>query len=378
MNFLLGNACRQVPRTAAVFALILLGCRKPDNRAGIVGEVYGSPESTVVASKVMDIGSTGTDGTVVFGMIVSAQQREDGSVLVADRATSEIVEVGADGKIVRRVGRKGEGPGEYRAIGTLQICGRDSVFVWDRIAERMSILTSDLKFLSHVRYSGRPMEIACTRNDSLVLVVQTPLDMGAPSSEAPGLKAPVSVVRFDGSVVKELGDFVVGENRPMGTLTSFRMRGDRVAIATAESAYVDVVHLPGGRQETFSLGGSRQAATQDQYDFALDELAATLTAPKERAASREYLAKVPKPDLLPAYGIVFLSDDGMLFVERSSPGDSVSLFQRVDLTTGRTKGYVRINTRLRVLDVHHGSITGVETDQSATDHLVVYSIEGAK
>jgi hypothetical protein len=71
----------------------------------------------------------------------------DGRLYVLQAADDQIRVYGADGDLQRRIGRSGEGPGEFGSISGLGFRG-DTLYVADRGLNRLSLLTLDGEILS--------------------------------------------------------------------------------------------------------------------------------------------------------------------------------------------------------------------------------------
>lgn len=80
----------------------------------------------------------------VFGRIRGIAQRSDGTVVVADALARELRLYDLEGRFVRRVGRAGEGPGEFGTITGLALLAGDSLAVIS--GQRVDLLGPDLQF----------------------------------------------------------------------------------------------------------------------------------------------------------------------------------------------------------------------------------------
>ena len=79
----------------------------------------------------------------------------DGSFLISDRFQGRIIRFGRDGRIVQRYGRSGEGPGEFKGMGTTFILN-DSVVVGVDAQRRLFTLFSrgNGEHIESFRYRG--------------------------------------------------------------------------------------------------------------------------------------------------------------------------------------------------------------------------------
>lgn len=62
----------------------------------------------------------------------------DGSVYVGDRS-GQLFVFASDGSVIRRLGRKGRGPGEFEHIQSVRVLPGDSVYVFDASLERATV-----------------------------------------------------------------------------------------------------------------------------------------------------------------------------------------------------------------------------------------------
>jgi hypothetical protein len=74
-------------------------------------------------------------------------------VWVADAGNARIYRWGCDGRVLPALGRKGEGPGEFGQPSVLEALGRDTVAVWDRPTQRMTLYSQSGRLLGSRRIS---------------------------------------------------------------------------------------------------------------------------------------------------------------------------------------------------------------------------------
>ena len=89
----------------------------------------------------------GTDGESVIGMAWDIQRLSDGRFTVAFQniaAWAEFTIFSADGSAFRRVGREGEGPGEYGHVVWVREHGEE-LYIFDSQRRRMTVLDSDFE-----------------------------------------------------------------------------------------------------------------------------------------------------------------------------------------------------------------------------------------
>lgn len=94
---------------------------------------------TVSGEPAVEVGVTEGAEHFMFDRIAGVIAVND-ALVVANGGTGEIRFFDAAGEVLRSVGSEGEGPGEYRAIDRIGHWENDSVFVYDRRLNRVSIL----------------------------------------------------------------------------------------------------------------------------------------------------------------------------------------------------------------------------------------------
>lgn len=149
------------PLGAAVLACFLAGCQSGSeplsevqvtDSAGVRVVRFGKLETVkapVLEAKL--IFRTDPDETVLF-RIRSGAFLADGSLLLASAGNSDLVLLGSDGVELRRIGRSGDGPGEYRWPTWLQ-ADNDGVWVYDISLGRLTRLGPELR-VEHSRSLG--------------------------------------------------------------------------------------------------------------------------------------------------------------------------------------------------------------------------------
>ena len=93
----------------------------------------------------LTIGSAAAAAEEEFGRLQAAVRLSEGSVVVADEKNSELRVFNAAGKFVRKIGQRGEGPGDFRGIwGVFRLPG-DTILVWDITLHRLTWFMADGK-----------------------------------------------------------------------------------------------------------------------------------------------------------------------------------------------------------------------------------------
>jgi hypothetical protein len=135
-------SARTVPAvTRVVSVAACLCCIAACARAQEVGsEALPSREARRVAAfQLEEVARTREDSLFsnVTGIDVDAQ----GRIYVGDWQAARVAVLSPDGRLLRTMGRKGLGPGEFRSIRGLQVLPGDSLLVYDPNAARLTVFS---------------------------------------------------------------------------------------------------------------------------------------------------------------------------------------------------------------------------------------------
>lgn len=98
-----------------------------------------------------ELGGTDERAGYVFSSPPAGRLLEGGRILLADAEFAEVRLYGPDGLLAFRMGRHGQGPGEFSRIDWIAVRGQDTVVVWDPSSARLTYLSLDGDVLEVVR-----------------------------------------------------------------------------------------------------------------------------------------------------------------------------------------------------------------------------------
>ncbi|MXW55151.1 MAG: hypothetical protein F4Z59_00205, partial [Gemmatimonadales bacterium] len=99
------------------------------------------------------VGEVSGDERYEFYDIRGLVRLSDGSVAVADETTSSVRVFGATGEYVRSMGRRGEGPGEFRDPYLMWVLPGDTIWVGNLRPWYFNVFTAGGEFVRTVRIS---------------------------------------------------------------------------------------------------------------------------------------------------------------------------------------------------------------------------------
>lgn len=136
--------------------LVLAACVDSDKEPGAVSVADSAgvrivehpagerlPGWTVSTTPTLVVGGGSEEAGVQFGDVVAAVLLDDGSIAVADAGNHNVRVFAASGDSAASIGRKGDGPGEFRQIGAVWRVAGDSLAVWDFQVSRLTVFSRD-------------------------------------------------------------------------------------------------------------------------------------------------------------------------------------------------------------------------------------------
>ena len=73
-----------------------------------------------------------------------------GNLYILDSGNNRIQKLDSEGKFIKTIGRKGQGPGEFQAASSMDIDSEDNLFVFDMRSRRIEVLSPDGVFLGEI------------------------------------------------------------------------------------------------------------------------------------------------------------------------------------------------------------------------------------
>jgi hypothetical protein len=121
--------------------LLLTSSSTAQTQADTVVRTATQPIHRGVASLVEELSIGVADGAeeLMIGSITDMALGADGSIFAFDGQVPAIRHYGADGRFVRTIGRRGDGPGEYRVSSGIAVAGSGNLLVWDTYGWRMVV-----------------------------------------------------------------------------------------------------------------------------------------------------------------------------------------------------------------------------------------------
>lgn len=400
------------PRHAGISLVLCLtsvsGCR--NHPAPVTGTVVDSAGVAVVTNTTafstaesrlrldtmpaVDIGGRSDDKRYDLVNIGDALRLPDGRVVVMANGSFDVRYFDAAGRHLLTVGRKGDGPGEFRGVEHLYHGGGDTVFAYDYQLRRLTRIDPDGHFgpiLTNGVLDGTAEiePVGRLADGSWIGISRSFLMHPSPTVQRDTIGIVHLNARFD-SITAMVGRFpgteqyvmTHGEGRqqtirslgvPFGLGTFVAVHGSTTWIGDAVRSEVQGYRADGKLTRIVRSAASRRPVTPSDLDRAKRaELEAAGSRYAEAVQGRWQV--VPVPRLHPAFGAIVVDDVGRIWMLASKvvPTDSgqVTVFD----AEGRFTGTVMLPPRFTPTDIGADFILGVWTDMDDLEHIRIYRL----
>jgi hypothetical protein len=407
------NACGSPGATAcAVLLPLLAACAEPDGRgatamvrdsAGITIVENTSPEAApvyAVSRPVFEVGVVEGAAEYELHDVTSVVRLSDGSVAVATGG-SEIRWFDEAGVFRRRVGRAGDGPGEFRRIRYMRALPGDSLLAFDSNNRRVSVLAPDGGFVRSETIGPddeRSVTVAGALRDG-TLLTRTVLETPRASTPLYRVRMGFAVIR-DGAALplatylgQEAALHVEGSGGGIGSVFISVLPFARSAHATAgpyhffigssDTWQIDVWDAVGRLVRVIRVAIPVAPVTDDvRHAYIAGELERMRRAAEERGqpfqepAARQQLHEQPHAPALPAFGALLATADGGFWASDYTMPGAGPVQERWTIfdADGRLTAIIHLPTAFTPLHVDGTSVLGVFRDSLDVPYVHGYTV----
>lgn len=328
-----------------------------------------------------------------FGRVAGAVRQSTGPLVIADGLSLDLRLFTDTGEPVKRVGRRGDGPGEFRTILSLRRCAGDTSFVYDPARLRVSVFGPDgalsriIDVRATVQAAAPPYDFFCSRNGVLAFVHRAAAPPPRPGPHRPIVA--ITVIHRDGARVP-LGTFPSSERyfdgsqdfpRPFGKVTSVAMASDAMYVGTGnhltgheDQFEIPVYSLQGAQVRTVRGSLPRRRVTAAQIAGYVEDQVARRRGRGDQRTQRQFYRSLQYPETLPAYGRLLVDPMDNLWVEEyRPPGDSVGRWH-VYGPTGWYVGAVNMPEGFDLLEAGRDYVLGVWRNPDQVEFVRLYAL----
>lgn len=362
----------------------------------IVENPLGSVESVESWRLVADPSSeieTREEGDILLFQVNSVVPLNHGGLAVGNAGSREVLVFSPGGDLIQKLGRPGEGPGEFRSIGAIIPFKGDSLGVFDPQLRRLSVFDSSGALAREVRTNevidGATFTTLLPLESGDLVLFST---RGFPDSAEQGIfRVPSESFRISrtGEVLSSYGEFPgnevfinsVGAGLVLfGKRTQYATVGDQLVVGIGENPEVSFFGPKGGLTRIVRWPDKDRAVTQDALDHFFEVGLASMPE-EQQAAGRAMAEGIPHADQAPPFEGILVSDEddiwigGFMGPEMVIPGTRAP--KRPWLVFD-SSGVLRAKTEtpegFLPYSVREGRLFGVFSDEMGAETIRVYSI----
>ncbi len=288
-----------------------------------------------------------------------ATRLPNGNVVVGDVGDWAVREFSPQGKLVKRYGRKGRGPGEISYLHPLLRCG-DSLVANDIAESQLSIFGLSGPFTRAFRIKAAIYRVNCNAQMQFVVMgweTKPTMNDGVHRPLYPYL-----IARADSSAPIMLGEFPGSERfgprpYPLGRQPSVAIGPTRAYVALADSFEVRVFSLDGKPLPSLKAPVPRIPATQADLDAEREREIAMLGERARTSVERSYLT-IPLAKFLPATRNLVVDADANLWVQHFPRASSPTVQWTIFSPDGPLRATIALPTVLEVFEAGRDYVLG--------------------
>ncbi len=334
---------------------------------------------------IVDIGVLEGEDVYQLFQVGGATLLDDGRIVVANGGTGELRYYDGDGRFLKAVGRKGEGPGEFESMGSPILVG-DSIFVWDFRLRRMSVLDREGGFGRSFRVEGALTVPAGTFSDGSFLFTAgltfRPSEIAAVVRDT----ALYAHVGREGEVLDSIGRFpsiefyMLGTDQraaatslPFGRRTYAAVHGQTAYLGSSDSYEILRYAVDGRLEGIVRVGHEHSPVTQGDIEREKADRLGDADDNWRRTLERMF-AEMPIPSTMPAFDGLETDALGNLWVrEAVRPGAPDAVWTVFD-TGGRIRGTALTPADLSVVEIGTDYLLGTWRDELDVEHVQLYAL----
>lgn len=319
----------------------------------------------------------------------------EGIVAVGVSGSASVLLYDANGQRVRELGRRGDGPGEFRSVQSLLLLPGDSLGVYDSQLRRLTVFPPEegaprvlsLAELAPDRGWSRVHRLA----DGLAFVGEAGLggtgDAGVYRNTAPSYR-----IGLDGRVVATYGEFPGLEafagggmmgRAPFGALLATAPLGRDLVVGTGEHAELRIYDPAGALSRIVRWADRDRTVSPERAERFVDFLVSQ-GPPDQADAMRDRLAGLPLAPRAPAHAELLTSPEGVLWVgEYAGPESEMPAGRRLAPRRwvilepdGAMRERVETEAGFMPMALDGGLVWGVHFDELDVESVRAYRVGG--
>jgi hypothetical protein len=357
------------------------------------GPVWHAGEGWRVASvPEVVIGVVDGDEEYQLHRVVGTTRLADGRIVVANAGTHDLRVYNSNGEFERRIGSRGDGPGEFQRLRMLARLRGDTLLAFDLREHRVSVIDPDGQFVDAYRVqppAGSPELLGVFSDGSVLMRGITGLtaDGSLPATGVHQVRGDLHRIGRDSRLIGSFGPFPGAEVyvRVGGTFEyaeGARALGiePRVAVAGEEFYFGPTVRYEISK---YDERGGLSRIIRRSIDPTLVEAADRAAFirqvvdeqdPRLKEYFEDWYAGMPFPESFPAHAEMLVDSEAHLWVkEYPSPRRDQNTWRVFD-GSGSMLGSVEVPQGLTVREVGSDYVLGTARDDLDVEQVLLYRL----
>ena len=343
--------------------------------------------------EVYRIGNKAAGDPVLFSSILDVAVDSEGRIFVVDSQLEGIHVFSQDGWLLRVLGSRGDGPGEFKRLTGVAVGPQDVLYAWDAYLKRVSAFApssndfvNTLSIESTEDQQQNPMHLLGVTDNGLVFRYASTRSVEPQewlNTDARQITEPVVLVSFSGkpaedplfqSVSEKTNTFGMRSGRRFTTSQPYAERwvagvspSGLTYAAVSDKVYVEFKAEDGRVLHKVAWQHTPVPVTRADRDAHLSRYSTDETRLAVMAAGF--------PETRPAFTSLLVDSEDQLWVRLSANHDApLAQYVVLDIENGQVAGEVAVPADVELLEVKDGKAFASAEHESGDSFLVVYDV----
>jgi len=400
---------RTANRMLILFLWVAAGCANGDSHSSftvrdsagirIIESQFAMWESddqwSVSSEPTLSIGERDGEEALQFFRIRGVLRFEDGRIAALNGGSNTIRIFGPDGSLLTEFGGSGDGPGEFRSLGSAHILRADTLIIWDGRRPGFSFFTVSGQLIQSQTLTPPGTE----RLNGLELLSDGRLLLetyASPLTQDPGRSvgihrdfAPLILMDREGAILDTVGMFPSAELGivriagglgmglvPFGKNSWIDTRGNSILVGTAEDMEVSVFDPRGRLQSIFRVPEVELTLLEEDRDWFFEQLSKRAKTPEEGEMLEAVIEGMVFPEKKAAYSGMLVGPDGTVWLRTGLhfPPEGSSREWTVFSPEGALLGALQLPEGFEVFEFGSDYALGVWKDEMDVEFIHLYRL----
>lgn len=339
---------------------------------------------------LLRVGNDSSTGSYLAGVIVGAATIGAEHIAIADGSSGTIVIIDSAGRVSRRLGGTGAGPGEFRILHAMSRCLDGSLVAVD-FASKFVRFDSLGGYLGETAAAQAEANLVGCRAEHDLILRRDGDGMVPPGGGL--VREPARLYRFrtdsgEGSE-NTLGRFAGGEyfhsregpyylDLPLGARTVAAIARAGVYIAETDQPVIQVIGFGDSLRGRFTIAVPRLPVGDGDMRRAFDERLARVVNPDTRRIVAPIFDEFPDVDQFPYLDALVIDDRDRVWVRTfEGYGGAWRRWHAFD-RSGSPLGELALPAALEVTEIRNGHVLGILRDSSGAQTVALYQLQWSR